>query len=89
MCVMVCMLAGVKEAGLNGCPGTARRAWAPLTCMGEEGGGEMKRNLGGRGAGRVLGGGDGTGVLVGPAAGSGGGGLWLRQTPLQHCPSSP
>ena len=30
-CVMVCVLAGVKEAGLNGCPGTARWAWASLT----------------------------------------------------------
>lgn len=61
VCVMVRVLAGVKEAGLNGCPGTAHWAWASLTCMGEEGGGEMKRNLGGRGVqaqgrGRVLGG---------------------------------
>ena len=30
-CVMVRVLAGVKEAGLNGCPGTARWAWASLT----------------------------------------------------------
>jgi hypothetical protein len=31
------VLAGVKEAGLSGCPGTACWAWASLTCMEEEG----------------------------------------------------
>lgn len=36
VCVMVCVLAGVKEAGLSGCPGMARWAWASLTCRGEE-----------------------------------------------------
>lgn len=60
-CVMVRVLAGVKEAGLNGCPGIAHWAWASLTCMGEEGRGEMRRDLGGRGVqaqgrGHVLGG---------------------------------
>jgi hypothetical protein len=36
VCGMVCVLAGVKEAGLSGCPGTVHWAWASLTCMEEE-----------------------------------------------------
>lgn len=51
-CVMVRVLAGVKEAGLNGCPGTARWAWASLT--------RRERRWGGReeasGRGLMLGG---------------------------------
>lgn len=52
-CVMVCVLAGVKEAGLSGCPGMARWAWASLTCRGEE---EREETGGARGRGLVLGG---------------------------------
>lgn len=39
-CVMVRVLAGVKEAGLSGCPGTVPWAWASLTRRGEEEGEE-------------------------------------------------
>lgn len=42
------MLAGVKEAGLSGCPGTVCWAWASLTCMEEEGEEESCREPGGR-----------------------------------------
>lgn len=39
------MLAGVKEAGLSGCPGTVCWAWASLTCMEEEGWGRAEGSL--------------------------------------------
>lgn len=48
MCVMVRVLAGVKEAGLSGCPGIAHWVWASLTCLGEEEGRGKEEEPGGR-----------------------------------------
>ena len=93
-CVMVCVLAGVKEAGLNGCPGTARWAWASLTQR-ERRWGDAKRLQGeapglgasGKGAQCALAGkGHPRGLATGAAAAVPLGHLLLLRVPIGHWP---